>query len=289
MFRTRTFIVLTVVGATPLGGCGTYVPQIYEVWESVDVLPSMETNIKERIYCETVRALKRIKNDAKINGIQIIPDSYGVQMQITLTVEETGAVNPNVTLNNTLPNAIANKVTVPQSFTFTGAATASSTATRVDTSYSYYNVGRITQPGGNTGCDADLPGLRGSGSSPLLNVDLGIEKFLRDVAPGALLFQSSPMAKGGAGKGAKLDVFSYEVKFIVVTNASISPTWKLVNISAGAGSLPLANAGRTRTHDLVLTFGPGTDTPADFALQTHFVGQIVQSNQQLRQTIVQGQ
>jgi hypothetical protein len=87
------------------------------------------------------------------------------------------------------------------------------------------------------------------------------------------------MVSGGAGKSAKYDVYSYDVKFVVVTSGGVNPVWKLVNINAGNGNLPLVNAGRTRTHELVLTFGPGTNQPTDFAQQTHFVGQIVQSNQ----------
>jgi hypothetical protein len=118
-------------------------------------------------------------------------------MQITLTVEETGALNPSVSSNDFLPNAIKNKVTVPQSFVLTGAATASSAATRTDTSYSYYNVANISRPGTNTWCEEprDL-----SGSSPLLTSSLGIEKYLRNAVLGAAVLASSAPAKGGAGK-----------------------------------------------------------------------------------------
>lgn len=276
MVRRNLFAVLFVLTAIPLSGCGTRVPRIEEFWEPVDVLPSMETKIKQNIFCETVRALRDVKRDLTINGQPIISDSFGVQMQITLTVDEAGALNPSLGLNDVLPNAIANKVTVPQSFALNGAATASSTVTRTDSSYSYYNVGRITATGANPFCDQNQPDL--NGSSPLLRSDLGIEAFLREALPGAMVFHSSPQAKGGAGKTAKLDVFSYEIKFAVVTNASINPTWKLVNLTSGTGSLPLVSAGRTRTHDLTLTFGPGVNTPTEFALQTHFTSQIVQSN-----------
>lgn len=274
------FMLPTII---PLSNCGTYVPQMQEFWEGVDVTGDMEYRIKQNIVCETVHALRDVRQKLTVNGQPAIPDSYGVQMQISLTVTESSALNPSVTYNDTLLNAITHGVTVGQSFNLTGAATASSTATRTDTSYSYYNVGRISRPGANVWCDAPLD-LHGS--SPLLKSDLGIEDYLRVAVPGAALLPSSTMAKGGAGKTAKLDVFSYEIQFIVVSNGSINPTWKLLNVSANTGSLPLVNAGRTRTHDLILTFGPGTDKgPADFAQQTHFVGQIVQSNQLLRQGI----
>jgi len=239
----------------------------------------MEFRIKEKIFCETVWALRDVRENIKINGKSSIPDSFGVQMQITLTIDEVSALNPSIGSQDILPSGLSNKVTVPQSFALNGAATLSSTATRADTSYSYYNVGKITAKGANPFCDkpADL-----NGSSPLLKSDLGINAYLRQAAPGSLIFHSSDVAIEGAGKTAKYDVFSYEIKFVVVTSGSISPVWKLVNLNAGTGSLPLANAGRTRTHDLTLTFGPGTNGPLDFALQTHFTGRVVQALQSLQ-------
>ena len=48
---------------------------------------------------------------------------------------------------------------------------------------------------------------------------LGIEAFLREAAPAALGLASSEVAAAGSEKTAKLDVFSYEIKFAVVTNS----------------------------------------------------------------------
>jgi hypothetical protein len=279
MLRRGPLAVVCSLCTVLICGCGIRVPQVEEIWEPVSVPASMETRIKENIFCETVRALRDVKRDITINGQPVIPDSYGVQMQLTLTIEEVSALNPSVGAQDVLPNGISNKITVPQSFALNGAATLSSTATRTDTSYSYYNVGKITARGANPFCNQPVD-LRGS--SPLLKSDLGIEAYLREAAPGSLVFSSSVQAAGGAGKGARYDVFSYEIKFVVVTSGSISPVWKLVNLNAGTGSLPLANAGRTRTHDLTLTFGPGTNAPLDFALQTHFTGRVVQALQSLQ-------
>lgn len=279
MLRRLPPIVLCLLCTILVGGCGIRVPQVEEIWEPVSVPASMEFRIKEKIFCETVWALRDVRENIKINGKSSIPDSFGVQMQITLTIDEVSALNPSIGSQDILPSGLSNKVTVPQSFALNGAATLSSTATRADTSYSYYNVGKITAKGANPFCDkpADL-----NGSSPLLKSDLGINAYLRQAAPGSLIFHSSDVAIEGAGKTAKYDVFSYEIKFVVVTSGSISPVWKLVNLNAGTGSLPLANAGRTRTHDLTLTFGPGTNGPLDFALQTHFTGRVVQALQSLQ-------
>jgi hypothetical protein len=286
MQRATHLALLLLPCVLVLYGCGTYVPQIEEAWEAVDVTPSMETRIKENIFCETLNALRDVNRNESINGIQVIPNDYGVQMQINLEVEEAGAINPSIGYNDQLLNGVVHKIiTVPQSFALNGAANLSSTATRTDTSYSYYNVGKITAPGANPFCNDPHNPLDLHGSSPLLKSDLGISAFLREAAPAALIFASSAPASGGAGKSAKWDVFSYDIKFAVVTNASVNPVWKLVNLTAGAGALPLLNLGRTRTHELVLTFGPGTNSPTDFALETHFTGQIVQSNMQRGQGI----
>jgi hypothetical protein len=224
MLEQSSILLTALVLGLPLAACGTYVPQMEEFWEPVGVTPSMELKIKENIFCETVQALRDVNQDIRINGRSIIPDDFGVQMQINLTVEEVGGINPSVGFADTLENAIVHKLTVPQSVALNAGGTLSSTATRTDTSYSYYNVGQITQKGAQPFCkDLDL-----TGSSPLLKSNLGIESFLREAAPGALVFNSSPLAKGGFGKGAKLDVFSYEIKFAVVTNASINPVWKLI-------------------------------------------------------------
>src|SRR5947209_15139395 len=281
-FRTSQPLVLSATIGVLLAGCGVRIPPIQEFWEGVSVSADMEFRIKQNIFCEVVDALREVRAKNTVQGKPAIPDSYGVQMQISLTVDEIGAANPSISLNNTLPNAITNAVPVPQSFTLNGAGTFSSQVSRTDTSYSYYNVGNISAPGANTWCHDPAFPLDHTGSSPLLRSDLGIASYLQAAVAGAARLPSSLPAKGGAGKTAKLDVYSYEIKFIIVTNASLTPTWKLVNISANTGNLPLVNAGRTRTHDLTLTFGPGTDAPADFALQAHFAGQIVQSNRQLR-------
>jgi hypothetical protein len=273
--------VLTA-SATVLGSCGTYVPQQQEFWEGVDISGNadLEYRIKENIFCETVHALRDVRQKITVNGQPSIPDDYGVQMQISLTVEAASAVNAGVALTSTWPSALVNKVTVGRTESTALSGTLSSTATRTDTSYSYYNVAKISAPGNNKFCDDPLD-LHGS--SPLLKSDLGIEDYLRVAVTGADTFRSSAPAKGGAGKTAKLDVYSYEIKFVVVSNGGVNPQWKLVNITANNGTLPLVTAGRTRTHDLTLTFGPGTNNPTDFALQTHFTNQIVQSNMHQRQ------
>jgi hypothetical protein len=292
--KSLGYFSMIAITSAQLSGCGTYVPEIAEVWESVDVKTNMEFRIKMNIFCEMVNALREVRQTIRVGGKPSIPDDYGVQMQINLTVDEVGALNPSVGYQELLPNVLrhivkgplATMVTVPQSFNLNGTGTLSSDASRLDTVYSYYNVGKVVSPVNVATCNN--PQLHNTeGSSPLLKSNLGIADYLKANVEGADVLASSTPASGGAGKSAKYDVFSYDVKFIIVTSGGINPVWKLVNITAGTGNLPLVTAGRTRTHELILTFGPGTVQPANFALQTHFTNQIIQSNQQRLQQLPQ--
>jgi hypothetical protein len=73
----------------------------------------------------------------------------------------------------------------------------------------------------------------------------------------------------GAAKQAKFDVYSYQVKFVVVTSGGVNPVLRLTSLATGVGNQPLLSGGRTRTHELILTFGPGKDVPDRAALQVH--------------------
>jgi hypothetical protein len=258
-------------------GCGTMVPSQTEVWETREIDNDMAFRIKRSIFCELIAAIRSTNEfyDATSNSPDVIPPDYGVQLQTTLTVEESTALNPSLTYNRTLANTSVMGATVGQMFNLGVGATASSTATRVDTGYSYYVIEKIAAKGKNKNFCADLadPTSR-AGSSPLLKSDLGIETFLRNAVKAAVVLHSS--VPGTGKKDAKLDVYSYEVKFAVITNGSVNPVWKLVNVSADTGSLPLVNAGRTRTHDLLITFGPNSSKgfePSLVALQQHFTAQ----------------
>jgi hypothetical protein len=75
---------------------------------------------------------------------------------------------------------------------------------------------------------------------------------------------------GSGGGGQKPDTLSIEIKFVIVSNGNVLPTWKLVRVSSGTGSTPLFGIGRTRTHDVIITIGPPTQATAN----THLASQI---------------
>jgi|GEM_PF-2503395 len=73
----------------------------------------------------------------------------------------------------------------------------------------------------------------------------------------------------GGGGATKPDTISYEIKFVIISTGNVTPTWKLVRLSANTGALPFFSAGRTRTHDLIITVGPTSQ-----AESVHFVNQL---------------
>jgi hypothetical protein len=63
-----------------------------------------------------------------------------------------------------------------------------------------------------------------------------------------------------------------------VSNGSITPTWKLVKLSANTGSNPLFATGRTRTHDLIITMGPETEQTANAHLASQIGNAVANAN-----------
>jgi acyl-CoA synthetase (NDP forming) len=55
------------------------------------------------------------------------------------------------------------------------------------------------------------------------------------------------------------DSISYDIKFIIVTDANVTPVWKVVRFTTPS-SPAFLDTNRTRTHDLLITIGPGATT-----------------------------
>jgi hypothetical protein len=57
------------------------------------------------------------------------------------------------------------------------------------------------------------------------------------------------------------NTIQHEVKFQIVSNGNVTPTWKLVRVTANTSGNFFA-AGRDRTQDLTITFGPTIEATA---------------------------
>jgi hypothetical protein len=114
-------------------------------------------------------------------------------------------------------------------------------------------------------------------SSPLLENDLGITKWLKEAMfTNKALPSHDPSAATSDGRTP--DTVSTEIKFVVLTSGNINPIWKLVPglVTFNNNSLPLVQAGRTRTHDLLITIGPPDSKTANSNLASQ-IGQAFSS------------
>jgi len=85
-----------------------------------------------------------------------------------------------------------------------------------------------------------------------------------------ILASKASNSGSGGGSSPKPDTVSIEIKFIIVSSGNVTPTWKLVRVSANTGSGPFFSTGRTRTHDVIITIGPNTTATNN----THLASQI---------------
>ncbi len=267
-----------LIVALLLGGCGLYVPPVAEVWEGGGSAVFFESNVKKHIYCELQRAisLTSMKGNSPDNAVtredfntglttDALPDDWGVQVTLSFQVDEAGSLNPT-----------ASFITSP-TFVVGAGASLSSQATRVDKYEFYYAVKPLKLPidgGGNTDCDAPH-------NSSLLTGDLGILPWLKQ----ALAFRIHDLSSPVTSSAFKQDVLSYETKFVITTSGNANPQWKLVRTTTNQSGSSLLSANRTRTHDLLLTFGPtgegqggkkkkGPPAPSAMATNSHLASEI---------------
>jgi hypothetical protein len=116
--------------------------------------------------------------------------------------------------------------------------------------------------------------------------DLKLREWLEDVmlpayVQGGIVPNYADALAKEEKAGKKKDVISHEVTFVIVYGANITPTWKLVRVSANTGSPFFFGATRTNTQDLVITMGPpqdgGLSTAAQNTILAAQIGQAVAS------------
>jgi hypothetical protein len=313
----------------PLAGCAIATPNIKEIWDA-DIPADPETKrpsitgaaqiafeIKKRVYCELKEAVQAtskidIVESDSLTGKQrvkqkgLIPTSWGAQVTLSLQVDETISLNPGVSFNEVLPNAVrvfgvGKSVTVGQSTGLSIGGALSSTATRIDKINPYYSIANLAKPlhpdsicRGESKDPFVRAGLSTAKSSPLIvQSELGIKDWLM----GAMILNSSlpsdappsgtgSGSQGGGGSGAqgggpRPDTVSYQIKFVIISSGNITPTWKLIRFSANTGSVPFFGTGRTRTHDLIITVGPPTTATANRHLASE-IGAAVNANRNVQ-------
>src|SRR5277367_2096771 len=113
MYRHQKFAAALL--ATGLSGCGLSVPEIGELWDqdrpadpaqnqpTYTATAQIEYEIKQKVYCELTYAVVQVDN---LRAGGAIPKGWGVQMQLSLEVDESVSLSPGVTFTQLLPNVM---------------------------------------------------------------------------------------------------------------------------------------------------------------------------------------
>jgi hypothetical protein len=241
MTITRVALLL-IVGAL-LGGCGLYVPEIQDFGDRVTGQQLVES-IAYNVTCEVRDAVYSVYHPGGVERRSTFMDSWGVQIALSLQVEEKASLNPVV---NWLPPSPASSI-----FNLAGAGTLSSDATRQDKLNSFYAIAAIRDMGP---CD---PKTR-PGGLLLMQSNLALDEWLiaNVTADDTGLIQ---YAKDYSDGPLKTNVLSHEVKFDITNSGNLTPGWKLTRVSINQSGNFLS-ATRDRTNDLTITLGPTLATP----------------------------
>ena len=287
-----------------LCGCGTYVPDIQEFWGTPKDATYKVNKVSAQVVCELRRAVQQVFWDNRYKPVQFRAapgqppppkhrdlkwfESWAVQVTLSLNIIENTALGPGVTFNNVLPNAITpfpvgGNVTSSQLFSTGIGGTLSSTATRTDKLNMFFTVKELAY---------GKPSIGLSCIPPPQNADLFVQSDLKlyDWLSAALLPYDVDIINYTNNATAQ-NAISHEVKFEIVSNGSVTPTWKLVRVSANTAGSFLA-AGRDRTQDLTITFGPtqkNGSAPAQLATPAEYSHLAIQIGNAVEQAILSAQ
>lgn len=231
-----------------LGACGTYVPEIQEFPGNQVASQLLVRAIVRSIHCELRNAITYVINEDKRlassnYGVRNAPwlDNWGVQVGLTLTIQEKSAVGPNVAWN---PAGPANLI-----FSLLGGASISSDATRINKLGFYYTVRELYARGScppNDNADAP-PG------SFLIQSDLKLRQWL--VTQVLIAGTGEINIPTTTDAPPKQNALSHQLTFEVISSANVTPGWKLTEVGVNQSG-PFFSTSRRRTHDLLLAFGP---------------------------------
>jgi hypothetical protein len=293
--RVSTFAAALTLSATvALSGCGTYVPDLQEFYQSKTEARLRVYYLVEHIECEVITSVQSVLLDdedqaaeRKAHGqpeVEVLEwlKKWAAQITLTLSVEEKTSLNPSLTLNRYFPTIpvfsdykTPNPVNVQRIFNLGLAAAFSTDATRKETLSLYLDFKNITAP--------DKLKLareqRDTGQQPNCNPtdgvfidgDLKFKDWLYDATlPAAVqggIIGNYSKALAAEEAASKKDVLSHEVTFVIIYGGNVTPTWKLVDVAANTGSLPFLAAQRTNTQDAIITLGPAQGTTLSVAAQ----------------------
>lgn len=275
-----------------VAGCGLGVSQIPEIWDRGDptATVALETRIKEAIFCELRKGVADARHDIVIrrsyHGVDVtrpedepFPDSWGAQVELSLSADEKTTFAPGVSFKSPLSSRTIGLGSGPQSFTQSYAtslgAILSSQNYRQDKFDFFYSATELTEP--TRLCAPETRRLGGAGaSSPFVNADgLGVREWLPSAVAVVEYKRSSRAVPNGEGKalsmaGKPSDSATFDNRFVIVSDGSVAPVVNLVRVATP--STPLLDFNRTRTHELLITIGEAVAEPRRGARGASAVG-----------------
>ncbi len=237
-----------------LAGCGMKVPEYEPLSPSPRTAAIFTNRIANYVRCELREAVHDGLNTYGA-GLSWLKD-WSAKATLKITIEEKSSISPGLTFNQVLPAAITRFVGNPpvstqQSSAVALGATAGSTGTRVDTTEFFFVFRELLaerqlleQLGRPTEC-IHLNGIAIEG-------DLRIADKIHNMA----LVSRTPYTVSRPFKtGGPLNTASHQISFVVTAAGNVTPTWRLVEVTANPAG-PFLSGTRTRTDDLLVTFGP---------------------------------
>lgn len=258
---------ITLVLASFLASCGTYVPEIEEFWGTREDTNVKVTKVAGQVVCELRRAVQRVVWAAPPELVQRPGDpapppprdlswfvnKWSVQVTLNLNIIENSALTPGVSYNNIYRNGItsfpgATAITTPQSLSLGASATGSVSATRNDKLNMFYTVKELLN--GPNSTQSPCLSTTQANASLFLESDLKIYDWLS-----ASILPYGAGVVDYANNSTAQNAITHDIKFEIVSSGSVNPQWKLVRFTGGTSPAFLA-AGRDRFQELIITFGP---------------------------------
>jgi hypothetical protein len=236
------WVVLSIVGFV-ITGCGLFVPELQDFGDKVTG-QQLVHSITYNVTCEVQDAIDKIYNNPDHHVKSTFLDTWGVQITLSLQVEEKSSANPVV---NWLPPSPTNAV-----FNLAAGGTLSADATRTDKLNSYFTVAQLRTLGP---CD---PATR-PGGLLLMQSNLGLDEWLIANVTNANTGEVNYAADFTDGPLGQ-NVLSHEVKFDITNTGNLTPGWVLTRVMINQGGNFLS-ATRDRTNDVTITLGPTLAAP----------------------------
>lgn len=195
-------------------------------------------------------------------------DGLEAKVSLKLTVDEKTSIGSGATYKDPRPAVTQFNYPVTESFSASLGLQASSQATAVETTgFSFAVSSLIKDYGGHK--EGDCKTL--ADGRTVLN-ELRIPDFIMRKA----FIADSAGLIGGDSELNPYATFNYDATFIVTYGGNINPVWTLVRITAITPG-PLYSVVRTKTHNIVITFGQIGSAQAASVANANLIGQAVAS------------